>query len=99
MYKRKEAKVDGLVIDWFANNWHKSVALEVKIKGNKALPHQELALKQVKEGRFKYKIPDMGRVNPFDGFVLVGADAFIVTCEGRKCVVKDMEGRSFKIEV
>lgn len=85
-YKRKEAKIDSLVLDWFLENYSEDVAVEVKIKGNKVLPHQEVALQQVTDGKFKYKIPDMGRKNPFDGVVLKKAHAYVVTCDGMNCV-------------
>ena len=54
-YKRKEAKIDNIVIDWFRDNYPHSCAIEVKIKGNKILPHQELALKEVARGKFSHK--------------------------------------------
>ena len=82
---KKEAKIDGKVLKWFEKNYPYSVAIEVKIKGGKLKPHQEIALKQVAEGSFSYKIPDMGRRNPFDGFVLKNARAFVVTCDGNFC--------------
>ncbi len=85
-YKRKEAKIDGLVLEWFLDNYPDDVAIEVKLKGNKLLPHQELALNQVKIGKFSYKIPDMGRKNPFDGIVLKKAKAFVVVCDGMTCI-------------
>lgn len=96
-YKRKEAKIDGLVLDWFLNNYPNDVAIEVKIKGNKVLPHQELALKEVQEGHFKYKIPDLGRRNPFDGIVLKNAEAFVVTCDGNSCEAVGSTTFKFKL--
>ena len=84
-YKRKEAKIDSKVIKWFEDNYPYSVALEIKIKNGKLKPHQEIALKQVQDNTFSYKIPDMGRRNPFDGFVLKNADAFVVTCDSNAC--------------
>jgi hypothetical protein len=83
--KRIEAKIDDLVADWFLANYPYDVAIEVKIKGNKALPHQLIALDEVKRGEFKYKLPDQGRRNPFDIVVLKKAHPFIVECEGRVC--------------
>lgn len=91
-YKRKEAKIDGDVIKWFENNYPYSVALEVKVKGGKFLEHQEIALKQVQDGKFSFKIPDMGRRNPFDGFVLKGAHAYKVVCYGRTCDAVRIDG-------
>lgn len=101
VYKRKEAKIDSLVLDWFVQNWHNSVAIEVKIKGNKILLHQQLALNQVAKGQFSYKIPDMGNRICFDGFVLKDADSFLVTCDGHACEglnIKTNEKIYFKIK-
>ncbi len=69
-------------------NW----ALEVKIKGGKLKEHQIKALKQVEDGKFLYKIPDMGRRNPFDYVCLGDADAIVCTVEGRDvaCQVNDL---------
>ncbi len=91
--KKREAKIDSKVLEWFSVNYPTSVAVEVKIKGNKLKPHQELSLNEVQGGAYYFKIPDMGRRNPFDGFVLKNANAFTVTCDGRKChaVRKDNE--------
>lgn len=86
-YKRTEAKIDGLVFDWFYNNYPKSVLLEVKIKGGKVLPHQIVAINEVnRTKKFKYKFPDQGRRTPADGVVLKDAEAFLVVCDGMDCV-------------
>jgi len=97
--KRTEAKVDGLVLAWLKDNWPNSFALEVKIRGGKVLPHQRVALAQVKNGSFAYKIPDMGRQNPFDSFGLINADALLCVVDGRsvECSVNDTHTVSFKI--
>jgi hypothetical protein len=98
-YKRREANIDGKVLDWFLENYDGDVAIEVKIKGNYALEHQEIALSQVNNGKFKFKIPDMGRRNPFDGIVLKKAEGFLVTCDGKNCIaVSDKKTFSFKIK-
>ena len=98
-YKRTEAKVDGKVLNWLLKNYPNSFALEVKIKGGRVLEHQEKALKQVEHGRFAYKLPDMGRKNPFDGFGLIGADALLCVVDGKKvdCRVNDTHSISFQI--
>lgn len=83
--RHKEADVTPLVMRWFEANWPRSVAVEVKVKGNKPLQHQVEALRRVREACFSWKIRDMGTRNPFDFFMLKGADAFVVTCDGRKC--------------
>jgi len=84
--KHKEADITPLVFKWFEDNWENSVALEIKIKGGKIYPHQLVALRQVHNGIFSHKIKDTGSRNPFDGFILKKADAFIVICNKRKCV-------------
>jgi hypothetical protein len=98
--KRCEAKIDGLVLDWFLNNYPEDVWVEVKIKGNKMLPHQEAAGKQVANGKFKYKFPDMGRRTPGDGVVLVKAIPFCVTCDGMMCEAHNLKtGEKFNIHI
>lgn len=95
-YKRTEAKVDTLVAEKLrAKHPHRNWALEVKLKGNKVLPHQKVALKQVENGKFMYKIPDMGQRNPFDIIYLGDADAIVcvvdkknVHCEVNSGVIK-----------
>jgi hypothetical protein len=98
-YKRTESKIDGKVIDWFYNNYPETVAIEVKMKGGKIKPHQELALNEVNSGRFKYKIPDMGRRNPFDGIVLKNVKAFIVVCDGHDCIATGKHGEVIHISI
>lgn len=99
-YNRKESKVDGLVINWFKENYPFSCAIEVKVGKNKLLPHQELALKEVTNGSFGYKIADSGIRLPFDGFVLKGAHAFVVTCVGMKCVARNIANdKEFNIDL
>lgn len=98
-YKRREAKVDGLVMAWFKKNYPESVAVEVKVGKNKILPHQDAALSEVDRGVFVYKIPDMGRRNPFDGFVLKNAKAFVVTCDGMKCHAVGYHGEEFDFHI
>lgn len=72
---------------------HKNWALEVKLVGNKPLPHQKVALKQVENGTFLYKIPDQGKRNPFDFVCLGDADAIVCTIQKNKrdvvCSVND----------
>lgn len=98
--KHEEADITPDVMDWFFNNWPNDVAVEVKVDKNKAKEHQTIALEQVQRGEFKRKIPDLGRQNPFDFFILKKADAFLVTCEGKKCLVEHFgELDDFYIEV
>lgn len=87
--RHKESDITGDVIKWFEKYWNNSVALEIKIKGGKVYPHQLSALTQVEVGVFSHKIKDTGSRNPFDVFILKKADAFLVICNGRKCVAYD----------
>lgn len=98
--KKREASITPDVMRWFENNYPKSVALEVKIKGGKIKPHQEAALNQVAKGRFSYKIPDMGRRNCFDAFVLIQADPFLVTCDKGVCeAINKKTNETFSFEI
>ncbi len=99
--KKKEADITPRVIKWFEENWPNSVALEIKVGKNKILPHQEIALNQVTKGLFSYKIPDTGRRNPFDAFVLKKADAFVIFCDGNKCLASQFksDGKNFVIHI
>lgn len=83
--KKREADVTPLVLAWFKENYPKSVALEVKVGKNKLLPHQEAALREVSRGSFSYKLLDSGARMPFDAFVLIDADAFLVICNKKTC--------------
>ena len=87
--KHKEADITPFIFEWFKKNYTKSVALEIKIKGGKILPHQIVALRKVQTGVFAHKIADTGRRQPFDGFILKNSDAFIIVCDGRKCIAYD----------
>jgi hypothetical protein len=82
---KKEADVTPLVVKWFRDNYPRSCALEIKVGKNKILPHQDRALRETQDGCFAHKIPDMGRQNPFDAFLLKGADGILVRCDGREC--------------
>lgn len=84
---RKEAKIDGRVAEWFSNNYHRPVILEVKIKGGRVLEHQQRLLNQVaKTGKFKYKFPDGSRRTPCDYVVIPkGAVGVLAICDGNKC--------------
>jgi hypothetical protein len=90
--KRVEADLDSKVANRVrAVHPHKNWALEVKLFGKKPKPHQEAALKQVENGKFLYKIPDMGKRNPFDFICLGDADAIVCTIQQNKrdvcCIV------------
>lgn len=100
--KRIEADLDTKVAERVsAIHPHKNWALEVKLEGNKPSPHQVAALKQVENGKFLYKIPDMGKRNPFDFVRLGDADAIVCTIQKNKrdvtCVVNG--NYEFKIRI
>ena len=69
---------------WCKNIFKRTAAFELKATENDSLPfnavqeHQVLALLQVRHHTFVYKIPDLGNQNPFDSFMMSGADAFVV---------------------
>jgi len=99
-YNRRESKVDDKVLEWFILNYKKSVAVEVKIKGNSVLTHQYAALMKVVAGIFGFKIPDLGRRNPFDFFVLKDADAFVCVVDGNDCTCTRLnDGHILKIKL
>jgi hypothetical protein len=68
-YKRVEMNYTPLVMDWFLENYPYDVCVELKIGDKEPKPHQQAALESIAKGNFKYKIPDMGRKNPFDFMV------------------------------
>jgi hypothetical protein len=97
--QKKEADVTPLVVAWFREHYPRSCALEIKVGDNKILPHQDRALKETQNGCFSYKIPDMGRQNPFDAFLLKGADGVLVRCDGRQCRAEVYDGTSFDFKI
>lgn len=89
--KHEEADITPYVIQWFFDNWPRSVAGEIKIIGEKPKPHQLVFLWQVFYGKFKLKLKDWGGKNPFDFLILKkDCDAFVITCKGRACHVKQV---------
>lgn len=97
--KKKEADISPCVFKWFEQNYPKSVAIEIKVKGGRTKPHQTIALKQVDAGVFSHKMPDMGRRNPFDGFMLKNADAYVVTCDKGICEAVSPSGTRFTFDL
>lgn len=97
--KHTEADITPLVFAWFEKNYPKSVAIEIKVKGGRFLPHQAIALRMVQNGVFSHKFPDMGRLNPFDGVILKGADAFEVWCDKGVCIAYGYDGQEFTFEL
>jgi len=83
--KKKEADLTPRIMQWFVDNYPHDVAVEVKSGLNQLKTHQKAALEQVREGVFKYKIPDMGRRNPFDFIVLKKAVPVVVICNRGLC--------------
>lgn len=98
--KRVEADLDGKVAERVrATHPHPNWALEVKVAGNKVLPHQKIALKQVEDGKFLYKIPDTGKRNPFDYICLGDADAIVCTIQKNKKDVCCIVNGNYKFNV
>lgn len=100
-HNRKEAKIDGLVADWFFNNYDHPVLLEVKMKGGQVKEHQERLIAKVSAERsFKYKFPDGGRRTPLDYIVVPrGLHAVLAVCEGKvcECLINNEEKLTIKI--
>jgi hypothetical protein len=97
--KKREADITPHVLTWFRKNYPRSCAIEIKYGKNKLEEHQKTALAQVAKGVFAHKIADTGRKNPFDAFLLKNADAIVVTCEKRNCLVEVNQTHSFTIKV
>lgn len=83
---KREAKITPKVMQWFLNNYPDDVAVEIKYGKNKLKTHQLTALSMVSQGKFIHKLPDMGKIQPFDFFMLKNAHAFVVICDGNKCI-------------
>ena len=100
--KSKEADITPDITEWLLNCWPNDCVFEIKTKGKKPKPHQTVALKEVLDGKFKFKIPDMGRRNPFDGIVLNSkrVDVLVITVDGRHCDVERLnDGEEFSFDV
>lgn len=84
VYNRREAKKTPEVMELL----EETCAFEVKQTKTNTLPanslavHQYKALMAVHNGTYKHKIADMGRRNPFDGFVLKQEKAVVVIIFG-----------------
>lgn len=83
MNKREADLTPKLVEKLVKRHAHRNWALEVKMKGNKLSDHQKKALKQVEDGKFTYKIPDLGQRNPFDVIHLGDADVIVCYIDGK----------------
>ena len=100
--KRIEADLDHKVAKRVSDiHPHPNWGLEVKLWSGKLKDHQKKALKQVENGKFLYKIPDMGKRNPFDYIKLGDADAIVCViqenCRDVTCTVN--ETYEFKIRI
>lgn len=73
---------------------HPNWALEVKYATKRLKPHQQVALKQVENGKFLHKLKDSGAQNPFDYIKLGDADAIVCVIQKNhkdvKCVVNEI---------
>ena len=74
--------------------YNHSCAIELKQTKTLSLPansltiHQHKALMKVKHGVLRHKIPDMGRENPFDAFILAGLPAYVVVIFGDNTIIE-----------
>lgn len=81
---KREAKFNTLYNSWARNIYKRTHAYELKqtIRSSIAYSllekHQEDWLLTVKTNVAVFKIPDLGNINPFDGFCLANAPAFVV---------------------
>lgn len=66
---KREADITPKIMAWFRENYPYDVCVELKIGNKEPKPHQMAALESIVKGSFSYKIPDMGRKNPFDFMV------------------------------
>ena len=86
--KREAQKTSNILL-----HFNYTCAIEIKqtrtdtLYANSIQPHQRDALLAAKHGVLRYKIPDMGRRNPFDGIILAGVPAFVVVAYGDNTIV------------
>lgn len=84
MMKRREAEIQLRVAEKLRERHkHRCWLLEVKTVKGKQKPHQKVAQKQVENGKFLYKFPDMGREVPGD-YVYLGDADYILCSETDK---------------
>ena len=95
-HNRQEAKVDGLVAKKLIKKHpHRNWLLEVKIEGKKQEQNQKKVQKQVENGTFLWKPPDMGNRQPGDYIHLGDADYILCTVDGRN-VTCEVNGGAFE---
>ena len=94
---QKEADITPHVLAWFLEYYNGSPLIEIKIKGNKLLPHQKKALYEANNGGFAFKLPDMGRKMPADAFI--AREGFLVVCEERNCEAYKDDKKQFTFHV
>ncbi len=88
--KKREAGCTPAVLAWFRLNHKTSAAIEIKATATNSIPesalepHQRKALTDAQNGSLEWKIPDLGRRNPFDAFMLKGVSAYVVACFTKK---------------
>lgn len=110
LLKKREADITPKINEWLKTNLKHDFVYEIKhcegdtIGENALEPHQKRALLQAREGVYNYKIPDMGRRNPFDGFQVCGCEAYVIVhfSKHKKTLVIDVAkwkgGRHDKID-
>ena len=80
---KKEAKFNTFFNHWLKEVYKKTGAYELKqvehmMPFDAVVPHQILALQNVRHNTFVWKIPDAGYQNPFDTFCLNEMPAYVV---------------------
>lgn len=94
---KHEAKLTTQFLKWASVNFRQTFAFEVKQSQWKAIafsdlaPHQKQALMIAKHGFLKWKIPDAGFQNPFDGFCLYQVPAYVVVFFGKNFYMIDID--------
>lgn len=94
---KREQKLTTLFLKWASVNFRHTFAFEVKQTQDKSIPfsslapHQKRALMIAKHGFFKWKIPDAGYQNPFDGFCLYKTEAYVVVFFGSNFYIIDID--------
>ena len=95
--KKREQKLTTKFLEWVSVNFRHTFAFEVKQTAGNALSfsalkeHQKRALMISKHGFFRFKIPDAGWENPFDGFCLNQVPSYVVVFYGRNFYLIDID--------
>lgn len=81
--EKREAKFTTKFQKWLAKNWDQTGPIEVKVSNNHRIAfaqfpeHQIRALRMAKHNKVVWKIPDLGRTNPFDLILYCKSGAWV----------------------